>query len=80
MNVLLNVDPHEENENLKLFEDVVTIIQEQNRNKGKVLELILYYLVHRDNEWGIHPNYARYEQKQFFEKLDKLFEETGIRP
>ncbi|WP_234541655.1 helix-turn-helix domain-containing protein [Paenibacillus pseudetheri] len=77
LEVLVN---NEENENLKLIEDVVTIIQEQNRNKGIVLELILYYLAHRDNEWGIHPNYAKYEQKQFFEKLDKLFEETGIKP
>jgi transcriptional regulator with XRE-family HTH domain len=80
VNALLNPDPTEANENLKLIEDVVTIIQEQNCNKGKVLELILYYLAHRDNEWGIHPNYAKYEQKQFFEKLDKLFEETGIKP
>jgi plasmid maintenance system antidote protein VapI len=80
MNALLNADPNQENENLKLFEDVVTVIQEQSRNKSTVLELVLYYLVHRDDEWGIHPDYAKYEQKQFFEKLDKLFEETGVKP
>ncbi|WP_147614415.1 helix-turn-helix domain-containing protein [Paenibacillus odorifer] len=70
----------EENEDFKRLEDVVTVFREQNRNKKTVLELVLYYLVHRDNEWGVHPDYAKYEQKQFFEKLDKLFEETGIKP
>lgn len=80
VNALLNTDSIEENENLKLFEDVVSVLQDQNRNKVKAMKLVLYYLVHRDNEWGVHPDYAKYEQKQFFEKLDKLFEETGIRP
>ncbi|WP_025694736.1 helix-turn-helix domain-containing protein [Paenibacillus durus] len=77
LEVLVN---SEENENFKRLEDVVAVFQEQNRNKKAVLELVLYYLVHRDNEWGVHPDYAKYEQKQFFEKLDKLLEETGIRP
>lgn len=77
LEVLVN---DEENENFKRLEDVVTVFQEQNRNKKIALELVLYYLVHRDNEWGVHPDYAKYEQKQFFEKLDKLFEETGIKP
>jgi plasmid maintenance system antidote protein VapI len=77
LEVLVN---DEENENFKRLEDVVTVFQEQNRNKKTALELVLYYLVHRDNEWGVHPDYAKYEQKQFFEKLDKLFEEIGIKP
>ncbi|MEK4852811.1 hypothetical protein NST04_23370 [Paenibacillus sp. FSL H7-0756] len=77
---LLNTDPINEGANFNLLEDAVAVIQEQNRNKKKALELVLYYLVHRDNEWGVHPDYAKYEQKQFFEKLDKLFEETGIKP
>lgn len=77
LEVLVN---DEENENFKRLEDVVTVFQEQNRNKKTALELVLYYLVHRDNEWGVHPDYAKYEQKQFFEKLDKLFEETEIKP
>jgi transcriptional regulator with XRE-family HTH domain len=77
---LLNADPINEGSNFNLLEDAVEVIQEQNRNKKTALELVLYYLVHRDNEWGVHPDYAKYEQKQFFEKLDKLFEETGIKP
>ncbi|WP_156830082.1 helix-turn-helix domain-containing protein [Paenibacillus sp. HW567] len=77
LEVLVN---SEENETFKRLEEVITVYQEQNRNKKAVLELVLYYLVHRDNEWGVHPDYAKYEQKQFFEKLDKLLEETGIRP
>lgn len=76
LEVLVN---DEENENFKRLEDVVTVFQEKNCNKKTALELVLYYLVHRDNEWGVHPDYAKYEQKQFFEKLDKLFEETGIK-
>ncbi len=79
VNALLNADPNEENENLKLFEDVVTVMQNTNRSKSTAMEIVLYYLVHRVNEWGMHPDYAKYEHKQFFEKLDKLFEETGIK-
>lgn len=66
--------------NLLLFEDVVAVTKDKNRNKTKVMKLVLYYLAHRDNEWGIHPDFAKYENNQFFEKLDKLFEETGIKP
>ncbi|WP_155288102.1 helix-turn-helix domain-containing protein [Paenibacillus odorifer] len=79
VNALLNADSNEENENLRLFEDVVTVMQDQNLSKGTAMKMVLYYLVHRDNEWGIHPDYAKYEHKQFFEKLDKLFEEIGIK-
>lgn len=77
---LLNADPINESENFDLLEDVVAVMQDQNRSKSKAMKLVLYYLVHRDNEWGIHPDYAKYEDKQFFDKLDKLFDETEIKP
>lgn len=48
---LLNADPINEGANFNLLEDAVAVIQEQNRNKKTALELVLYYLVHRDNEW-----------------------------
>ncbi|MDF9845555.1 MULTISPECIES: helix-turn-helix transcriptional regulator [unclassified Paenibacillus] len=80
ISALLSADLISESANLNLLADVVSVLQEQNRNKKTALELVLYYLVHRDNEWGVHPDYAKYEQKQFFEKLDKLLEETGIKP
>lgn len=80
ISALLNADLISESANLNLLADVFSVLQDQNRNKIIAMKLVLYYLVHRNNEWAVHPDYAKYEQKQFFEKLDKLFEETRIKP
>ncbi|OKP94985.1 hypothetical protein A3849_28350 [Paenibacillus sp. P46E] len=75
LEVLVN---NEDNEYFKRIEDVVTVFQEQNRNKKTALELVLYYLVHRDNEWEVHPDYAKYERNNSLRRLTRYLRKLEL--